>query len=457
MSLLSSGWSALTVAYSSGVALQRGWIYVGLDFMLLVRAIIGIWEYYLGAHKAVDSSAITEQLKQRESEIRRYFVFSVTICAIALAACSMADATGVLYACCNRSAPLYPIAHAFIVTLWMCVLCVTVYRGDRLSRLPALPLPAALAALLCAAALAHSTALRRVAQSTDAACLTAPASSDASIAVDALVASLVTYIAIASIVASLAWSDDGDDRTASDVRPPSVNTPATPSAYHLADTTPARATSVLDSASLYSSLTYAYLNPLFRAGLRRQLGMADIDALPSAIRTRDAAARFEHELARLRAAGDLEMQSSPRITLLRLLLRVYGAAWTRLGLLQALNTALSFAGPLVLNKVLSFLTDGGGGAWVGLGWALLMALQALVSAALSARYNFAGLQLQIQLRSGMTAAVVSTALTSPATSAATLSSGAVTNYVSVDVQRLQDAVTSLHQLWALPVQVRYRA
>ena len=37
--------------------------------------------------------------------------------------------------------------------------------------------------------------------------------------------------------------------------------------------------------------------------------------------------------------------------------------------------------------------------------------------------------------------------------AQSIDSGAIINYVSVDVQRLMDAVTSLHQLWSLPVQV----
>jgi ABC-type multidrug transport system fused ATPase/permease subunit len=214
--------------------------------------------------------------------------------------------------------------------------------------------------------------------------------------------------------------------------------------------------------SIFDVLTFRFLDDTIAAGESRQLNLADMLSVPPSASTAIAADRMTSSLWLSDGAA------AP--SLIRLLFSQFGRPWLFLGVLQALLLVQGFAGPLLLNALLRFIDapedSSAGGAvvtspWAGLAWALLLPLQAGFGALVSTQFSYRTQLLQLQIRAGVTAAVFERMLaTSPgadsAVSAALEASdaaGSVINFISVDVQKLMDAVSSTHQLWSLPVQV----
>ncbi|RYE98509.1 MAG: ATP-binding cassette domain-containing protein, partial [Methanobacteriota archaeon] len=137
--------------------------------------------------------------------------------------------------------------------------------------------------------------------------------------------------------------------------------------------------------------------------------------------------------------------------------QLHGRVWLSLGALQLASVALTFAGPLLLNQLIAYLeaqpTERISSHWVGLGCAAGMVFAACTSAVVSTQFSARALIIQMRLRAAIIVGVVHTTLHAPPAVRVRYSSGLLMNFVSVDVQKLMDAVTSIHQLWALPVQV----
>ena len=114
---------------------------------------------------------------------------------------------------------------------------------------------------------------------------------------------------------------------------------------------------------------------------------------------------------------------------------------------------MQFAGPLLLKELLAWLAQDDPNPWQGIAWACCMVLAALLNMALGTQFSFQIMRLQTRVRAGLLAAVFRRALLMRPIDLAAFSAGEVTNYLSVDVQKLMDVMSSLHQLWAVPVQL----
>ena len=226
-----------------------------------------------------------------------------------------------------------------------------------------------------------------------------------------------------------------------------------------------------DPLPVIDLLTFGFLNATVAAGEARQLGLEDMLNVPPTANTAVASTRLLLQLGDRKDRGQSDSalptppapRHVPSAALWASLASQYWRPWLALGGLQAASTALGFAGPALLNALLSFVgaaaatgSSGTGEAspWRGLLWAALLPLQAGVGALVSTQFAYRVQLLQLQVRASVTAAVFHRMLScgAEATSGA-VDAGAVVNFVSVDVQRLMDAVSSLHQLWSLPVQV----
>jgi len=131
----------------------------------------------------------------------------------------------------------------------------------------------------------------------------------------------------------------------------------------------------------------------------------------------------------------------------------FGAEFAYLGWLQLLSTAATFAGPLLLRQLLDWVQSTADDGWSGVGWAAALAASASASALLGTHSGVEAALLQARVRSGVVSAVFRAALTRTPRATASDSPGALVNHLSVDPQKITDAVTSAHQLWALPLQV----
>lgn len=254
-----------------------------------------------------------------------------------------------------------------------------------------------------------------------------------------------------------------------------------------------------DSSSYLSWLHFNYLSSYFELapgttrpveatsgegtedGQQRGLHMKDIHALPDADDTAHWAAVFQRALQETMA----EHLSSPSgivaegegtgkevhhgdnlpprppgkfwHPLLTTILRVFGPQWAVLGIGQAGCVTLALLGPVVLQQLLAYLQapslDAAASPWRGLLWAVLIAGTQGGAALVTTQFCYWTLRIQLRLRAALLAAVTRAIHEAPLAIRARITDGRLSNYVSVDVQKLQDTVSSFHQLWTLPIQV----
>jgi hypothetical protein len=202
--------------------------------------------------------------------------------------------------------------------------------------------------------------------------------------------------------------------------------------------------------TLAETLTFSFLNSIIAAGALRQLRFADLLLVPAVASTAAAARRLLDRLQRAEIV---------RPTLGTMLFSRFWLPFVILGALQGASTAITFAGPLLLNALLQYLDSGSGtdsiltSPWAGLLWALLLPLQAGVGAIVSTQFSYRAQLLQLQVRAGVTAAVFKQMLIRSPIAKGGGDSGEIINFISVDVQKIMDAVSSMHQFWSLPLQV----
>ena len=229
---------------------------------------------------------------------------------------------------------------------------------------------------------------------------------------------------------------------------------------------PARAPSPRPSArrpSVHPSPTMAWVAPLIRTATDRgHLHDGDLFALP----TRDApacaasvlAAAWLAERRRAAAAG-----SPP--SLARALVSVYGREWAALGGIKVASDGLNFAGPLLLNALVSYVAPRHRGRSsdaastttlpsYGLACAAGLAVAACCKALLSAAYSFRLARLSARCKTALGAAVHGAALTIVPGGAVdgAADEGGVATLAAVDVDRAAGALGSLHEAWSLPIQ-----
>lgn len=225
-------------------------------------------------------------------------------------------------------------------------------------------------------------------------------------------------------------------------------------------------------ASLKRQLLFRVVNPLLSTGFRRPLEHGDLPPLPLGLKAgqslqslwrNSSAAR--HSRSNQRDVSWIEVPDDAihRValwSLLGVLWGAHGGAFLVLGGFKVLLLGASFAGPLLLSLMVSYLEneaaqDGQTSLAKGLLLVGGLGFSFVLSATLNTQFNIRSALLQIKLRGGLTSAVFARALVLPlhAQSALGLSDGQMTTLVQIDVDRLAGCAPSLHDLWSLPVQI----
>lgn len=248
--------------------------------------------------------------------------------------------------------------------------------------------------------------------------------------------------------------------------------------------------SPLDKAGLFSRLAFSWVTPLLRTGAKRQLHFDDIPPLAHGDDTIFWAHRFQEALDTERESAS---QAKRRPSLLRVAHVTFGAEFFYFAGLQLFNDLLGLTGPILLKLIVTFVQDfTAGTATLSHGYALFVVLFVCygTAAVLSTQYSLRMSRVQLHVRTALTTAIYhqllrcraaqlggsgveglkekrekggenkkeetkdmpdgggATAQRSPPTS-----TGGITNLMTVDVQRIQDAASSFNTLWSLPLQV----
>ncbi|XP_051148072.1 ABC transporter C family member 13 isoform X1 [Andrographis paniculata] len=190
-------------------------------------------------------------------------------------------------------------------------------------------------------------------------------------------------------------------------------------------------------------MTFKMIDPVMRIGVIKQLNFEDLLQLPL-----DMSPSSCHNL--LSRMWDAQQRSQP--SLFKAICSAYGWPYFCIGLLKVLNDSLGFAGPLLLNRLISFLQQGSTNA-DGYILAISLGLVSVLKSFLDTQYSFRLAQLRLKLRSGIMTFIYRKCLYVNLAERSKFSEGEIQTFMSVDVDRVVNLCNSVHDMWSLPFQI----
>lgn len=200
-----------------------------------------------------------------------------------------------------------------------------------------------------------------------------------------------------------------------------------------------------EDTNFISLLTFWWVGRLMRRGYRGHIHEPDdLHDLPISLRPEEVVRGLYRKID---ATGLLP-------SLLVLFHRCVGRQYYSIGLLKFLADVLSFASPVLLNRLVMFLEEGQGRnpTWSGYAYASGLALACLVGAFLSTHYSYLVLRVGLKVRAIVVALVYQKILRADPTELRKSSSEAL-NLVTTDTDRIVNLCPSLHEAWSLPLQL----
>ncbi|XP_051128280.1 ABC transporter C family member 2-like isoform X2 [Andrographis paniculata] len=198
------------------------------------------------------------------------------------------------------------------------------------------------------------------------------------------------------------------------------------------------------TASIFSKITFGWMNPIMQLGYRRPLTEKDVWKLDTWDRTETLNDWFQ-------SAWSKEIRR-PKPWLLRALNRSLGGRFWFGGFWKIGNDVSQFTGPLILNQLLQSMQQGDP-AWIGYIYAFSIFLGVVFGVLCEAQYFQNVMRVGYRLRSALVAAVFRKSLRLTHESRKGFTSGKITNLMTTDAEALQQICQSLHTVWSAPFRI----
>ncbi|XP_078352062.1 ATP-binding cassette sub-family C member 10-like isoform X2 [Oculina patagonica] len=140
-------------------------------------------------------------------------------------------------------------------------------------------------------------------------------------------------------------------------------------------------------------------------------------------------------------------------TLLSALHHSFGLQYYCVGLLKLIGDALSFAGPLLLHALVSFMENRQEPMSHGYYYASGLFLTSFCVAFVNSQFNYWVNKIGLKIRAAVITTVYNKSLSVSLTTLSKFSSGEVVNFMSTDTDRVVNFAPSFHQFWSLPFQI----
>ncbi|XP_020082165.1 ABC transporter C family member 13 isoform X1 [Ananas comosus] len=193
-------------------------------------------------------------------------------------------------------------------------------------------------------------------------------------------------------------------------------------------------------------VTFKFINSMMDVGLTKQLDFEDLVQLPPEL----TPVVCYDELLNCWIAEQSKHHSDS--SLLRAMYYAYGWPYFRLGLLKVINDAIGFVGPLLLNRLISFLQQGSSNI-EGYILAFALGFTSLFKSFLDTQYTFRLSKLKLMLRSSIMTIVYHKCLYINLAERSKFSKGEIQTFMSIDADRTINLCNSLHDVWSLPLQI----
>lgn len=198
-------------------------------------------------------------------------------------------------------------------------------------------------------------------------------------------------------------------------------------------------------ATLFSNITFWWINPLVVLGYKKSLEEQDLWDLDEG----DTSKVLGDKL--LRAWEKETKKENPSIY--RAMGAAYGRTFFFAAFFKICQDSLSFVSPQLLDDMIAFTRDETAPVWQGYAYAFGMMAVAMIQSVMLHQYFHRCMRVGMQIRSGVTAAIYRKALNLSNSSRQSSTVGEIVNLMSVDAQRFQDLTTYFHMIWSAPFQI----
>ncbi|KAG0325322.1 Multidrug resistance-associated protein 1 [Dissophora globulifera] len=210
-----------------------------------------------------------------------------------------------------------------------------------------------------------------------------------------------------------------------------------------------------DQANLFSRFCFHFLQHIISLGYRKQLNDDDIaNMMPLRIRTISSYNFISRVWDRHLQKRKLSKKSP---SLLWVVLKAGGWSWIPVIFFASMESILEYVSPVLLDAMLNFMasysTDQPQPTSLGLILAFGMLATAILSSLSSGQYYQLGTNLGIEFKSGLTSMIYRKALKLSPGARREATVGEITNHMSVDAERISQAVLYLPQIFTAPFEV----
>ncbi|KAH9492912.1 Multidrug resistance-associated protein 7 [Bulinus truncatus] len=245
-----------------------------------------------------------------------------------------------------------------------------------------------------------------------------------------------------------------------------------------------------------SWLTFHWVQPLMSRGAKMKItSISDLFLLPSRLNTQNVEDKFKHALHSLQQdskfssstlAGSNSMvnttsesyqnympptlshgtqidQNNVRnhvenlymrnVTLSKALNKAFGVEYYSLGALKLLADSLGFAGPVLLNYLVSFIENKDEDIYEGYLFAMGLFLTTFIGTICSTQFDYNVQVLAFKMRCALITTIYRKSLTISAAVHSKFTSGEIVNFMSTDTDRILNFCPSFHAFWSLPFQI----
>ena len=202
--------------------------------------------------------------------------------------------------------------------------------------------------------------------------------------------------------------------------------------------------------SIFSKLTFYWLNNLLELGSISSIDSKDLPSLSHEDLTDNSYLNFKNYVDVEFNRNDLDSKGP---SLIYCIYQSIGTFYFYAFLIQLFAEILQFAGPLLVSALISFLTDSSQPEYLGWIYVALLFICPLIGAICRSQYSLLSWRTAIRVRSNLITSIFDKSLVLSSVSKKYISSGEVSNLLSVDVQKLTDIWLNLYQIVTAPLSI----
>ncbi|XP_064623538.1 ATP-binding cassette sub-family C member 10-like [Lineus longissimus] len=229
-----------------------------------------------------------------------------------------------------------------------------------------------------------------------------------------------------------------------------------------------------DGANIFNRLTFCWVRPLLRKGAAEMIHSADdLYQLPKDLQTRTVQIAFRKALSNVAqnsvqdgdtpSTGDgphvrfvdnnSSASSRGKTTLLRAMNRAFGLEYYSIGILKLIADLSAFAGPILLNLLVSYIENKNEPSQHGYFYACGLFLSTLITAVANNQFGYLCNLVGLKIRASIITTVYYKTVSVSMVSLGKFTTGEIVNFMSTDTDRIVNFAPSFHQFWSLPFQV----